>query len=393
MRDEVSREPAAVPALRRSLSLDGARHLRRGRCERAGVEPLAKGGRRGGERRHDAPLDQAALPSALRSPVIPKRLRLPLCSTRPCVAHCDERARTPLPPKSTSMRRPSLSTQVATEPSISQRCVHSGEEDRSARLAARRTRAHDARRSHRARLRLRDAMVKELIIWRGSQYSTKVIAALHTKGYGRRPTTVCAARRTGWRSGRSCCRRRTPSRCSAGTTRSSAARTTSRRFLDKQLPSARRSTRPRRRRGAPLEEAAAALYWTNGWLSTIDTVGFEFCRAAPAQRCLQRRWRQVRDVCAFHLAAEDVWSCDACRHPEGFPQLLHRRGEETPDWHRRGSPTSATRRRCSRRRGNCCACSTTRWWRRRRRTAAARRRRRRPTSRCTACWSAGSATR
>ena len=25
-------------------------------------------------------------------------------------------------------------------------------------------------------------MVKELIIWRGSQYSTKVIAALHTKG-------------------------------------------------------------------------------------------------------------------------------------------------------------------------------------------------------------------
>ena len=103
------------------------------------------------------------------------------------------------------------------------------------------------------------------------------------------------------------------------------------RFLDKQLPSApplypAASDGEVRR----LEEAAAALYWTNGWLSTIDSDGFEnFTKQRLLNAAAKGDGGKFVEGRAERLAAEDIWSRDASTLVKDFRSFLRRRGEET----------------------------------------------------------------
>ena len=174
-------------------------------------------------------------------------------------------------------------------------------------------------------------MVKELIIWRGSQYSTKVIAALHTKGY----TPEADYRLRSAPNGLEERKKLLPAPYTVPVLRWDdeiiSGSDNICRFLDKQLQSApplypAASDAEVRR----LEEAAAALYWTNGWLSTVDPVGMEEWSGQRARNAVAKG--EVGKLAKFAQAVLPQKTFGRVMHgvvQKDFRAFLRRRGEET----------------------------------------------------------------
>ena len=174
-------------------------------------------------------------------------------------------------------------------------------------------------------------MVKELIIWRGSQYSTKVIAALHTKGL--KPEADYRLRSAP--NGLEERKKLLPAPYTVPVLRWDdeiiSGSDNICRFLDEQVPSApplypAASDGEVRR----LEEAAAALYWTNGWLSTIDPVGMEEWSGQRARNAVAKG--DVGKLAKFAQAVLPQKTFGRVMHgvvQKDFRAFLRRRGEET----------------------------------------------------------------
>ena len=174
-------------------------------------------------------------------------------------------------------------------------------------------------------------MVKELIIWRGSQYSTKVIAALHTKGLVPEADYRLRSAPNGLEERK----KLLPAPYTVPVLRWDdeiiSGSDNICRFLDKQLPSApplypAASDGEVRR----LEEAAAALYWTNGWLSTIDTVGFEnFAKQRLLNAVAKGDGGKFAKFAHSILPQKTFGRVMHAAIVKDFRSFLRRRGEET----------------------------------------------------------------
>ena len=174
-------------------------------------------------------------------------------------------------------------------------------------------------------------MVKELIIWRGSQYSTKVIAAFHVKGL--KPERDYRLRSAP--NGLEERKKLLPAPYTVPVLRWDdeiiSGSDNICRFLDEQVPSApplypAASDAEVRR----LEEAAAALYWTNGWLSTIDPVGMEEWSGQRARNAVAKG--EVGKLAKFAQAVLPQKTFGRVMHgvvQKDFRAFLRRRGEET----------------------------------------------------------------